>query len=179
MTDRGSRPQETGQRAGALDPVSGLGVGTNHTLVLGSSVGERESVARAVHRFHSGVDGPFLRLQCSRDESLLRQGLKSWLEPSAPGEQSPRLLERLEGGTLFLDEVETLGSEAQGLLAEFLDRAASTSGPASQPWKGQLVVGSSRSLRAMTGDGKFDSALADRLEKVRIVLDPDVAEPAG
>jgi two-component system response regulator HydG len=182
MTDRGSKPQETQNRSGALDPVTGLGVGSNHTLVLGKSPGERESVARAVHRFHCGPDGPFLRLQCGREESLLRQGLQSWLAESPPGEQSPRLLERLEGGSLFLDEVEALGPESQELLAKFIDRSSGSAGavegsprPPGQPWKGQLIVGSSRSLRALTGEGGFASALADRLEKVRIVLDPDEA----
>ena len=183
MTDRGSKPRETGNRPGALDPVSGLGVGTNHTLVLGKSPGERESVARAVHRFHCGPDGPFLRLQCGREETLLRQGLQGWLAGTLPGEQhSPRLLERLEGGSLFLDEVEALGHESQELLAKFIDRASGVASAAEesprspgQPWKGQLIVGSSRSLRALTGEGGFAPALAARLEKVRIVLDPDEA----
>lgn len=180
MTDRGSKPQETGFKTGALDPVSGLGVGMNHTLVLGRSPGERESVARAVHRFHCGPDGPFLRLQCSREEALLRQGLQSWLAGPRPEEQSPRLLERLEGGSLFLDEVEALGRESQELLAEFIDRTSSTANAPrtpGQPWKGQLIVGSSRSLRALTDRGEFAPQLAERLEKVRIVLDPDEAEP--
>ncbi len=178
MTHRG-KPQESETKSGALDPVSGLGVGMNHTLVLGKSPGERESVARAVHRFHCGADGPFLRLQCGREESLLRQGLKSWLAETSPGEQSPRLLERLEGGSLFLDEVEALGRESQELLAEFIDRTSGTAGsprPSGQPWKGQLIVGSSRSLRTLTDRGEFAEKLADRLEKVRIVLDPDEAK---
>lgn len=185
MTDRGSKPQESQSKAGALDPVSGLGVGTNHTLILGKSAGERESVARAVHRFHRGADGPFLRLQCGQEETLLRQALESWLAGSVTGEQSPRLLDRLEGGSLFLDGVEALGRDSQQLLAEFMEQTSRMAGvrtdsPRSpgQPWKGQLIVGSSRSLRAVTDEGGFLAELADRLEKVRIVLDPEEAEPS-
>ena len=163
-----------------LDPVTGMGRGAA-ALVIGRSAGERESVARALHRAHQGADGPFLKVSAVQEESLLRQALKSWLA-GQPGGDSPRLLDRLEHGTLFLDEVEALGPETQRLLSEFLarvDEAAdgSAASPASRPWKGQLVTASEQPLRGAGNGSRFDENLALRLERVRIVLDPEQAGP--
>lgn len=168
------------ESTGALDPVTGMGRGTA-SLVIGKSAGERESVARAVHRAHRGADGPFLRVQGAQEESLIRQALESWLAGPPQG-GSPRLLNRLEHGSLFLDDIEALGLETQGLLYEFLRRTDAAADPAgagstSEPWKGQLIAGSDGSLRDAVKEGRFDSNLALRLERVRIVLDPEQAGP--
>ena len=166
------------EAGGGLDPITGLGRGAA-ALVIGRSAGERESVARALHRAHRGPDGTFLRVQAEQEEVLLQQALESWLAGSAAGE-SPRLLSRLEHGTLFLDEIGALGLATQKLLLEFLARVdegavEATPGvrPASQPWKGQLITGSEAPLRGAVKAGRFDENLALRLERVRIVLDPE------
>lgn len=170
----GARPAET---PGSLDPLTGLSRDAV-TLVIGRSAGERESVARAVHRAHQGAESPFLRMGCTQEESLLRQELKSWLA-GASGESSPRLLTRLERGSLFLDRIENLGAPTQALLLEFLGRIQEA-GPESSldsAWKGQLIVGSEESLaRYVKADG-FDPELARRLDRIRIVLNPDDAGP--
>ena len=171
-------PTET---SGALDPLTGLSRDAV-TLVIGRSAGERESVARAVHRAQCGADSPFLRIGCAQDEALLRQELKSWLAGPS-GESSPRLLTRLERGSLFLDRIETLGAPTQQLLLTFLERihGAGAKGPEASssdpPWKGQLVVGSEQSLSAFVKAGGLDPALAHRLDRIRIVLNPDDAGP--
>jgi len=172
-------PTET---SGALDPLTGLSRDAV-TLVIGQSAGERESVARAVHRAQCGAERPFLRIGCAQDESLLRQELKSWLAGPS-GESSPRLLTRLERGSLFLDRIETLGAPTQQLLLEFLERihgAGAAAGPGESsldlPWKGQLVVGSEQSLHTFVKAGGLDPALAHRLDRIRIVLNPDDAGP--
>jgi len=157
--------------AGALDPITGLGRGAA-ALVIGKSAGERESVARAVHRSYRGADGPFLRVQCAQEESLLKQALEGWLAGSA-GESSPRLLTRLESGSLFLDGIEALGPETQQLLSAFFARIDEEA--EGTPWKGQLIAGTEGLLRQAVMAGRFDVELANRLERVRIVLDPDQA----
>ena len=173
-----TRPAET---PGSLDPLTGLSRDAV-TLVIGRSAGERESVARAVHRAQCGVESPFLRVGCGQEESLLRQELKSWLA-GASGESSPRLLTRLERGSLFLDRIESLGAPTQALLLEFLARIQEAgprgSGESSSDaaWKGQLVVGSEESLTRFVKAGGFDPALARRLDRIRIVLNPDDAVP--
>ena len=175
-------PQDGVATGAGLDPITGLGRGAA-ALVIGKSGGERESVARALHRGSRGADGPFLKVQGTQEEPLLKQALESWRSgPSAGG--SPRLLNRLEHGSLFLDEVGALSSETQRLLLEFLDRndegtEAEDAGasPMTQPWKGQLITGSESSLRGAVKEGRFDSNLALRLERVRIVLDPEQAGP--
>jgi len=165
----------------SLDPLTGLSRDAV-TLVIGRSAGERESVARAVHRAQCGAERPFLRVGCAQEESLLRQELKSWLAGPS-GESSPRLLTRLERGSLFLDRIETLGAPTQALLLEFLTRIQEAgpkgSGESSSdpPWKGQLVVGSEVALSGVVKAGGLDPALAHRLDRIRIVLNPDDAGP--
>lgn len=154
-----------------LDPITGLGRGVA-ALVIGKSAGERESVARALHRAHRGADGPFLRVSGAQEEPLLKQALESWLA-GPPSGGSPRLLDRLEHGSLFLDQVEALGSESQQLLARFLERYDEDP----ENWKGQLVTGSEGTLTRSVQEGRFDMSLALRLERVRIVLDPEQAGP--
>jgi DNA-binding NtrC family response regulator len=141
-------------------------------LVVGRSAAERESVARALHRAHRGADGPFLKVQCAQEEPLLKQALESWLAGSSQG-GSPRLLDRLEHGSLFLDQVEALGSESQKLLARFLERYDEDP----EGWQGQLITGSEDSLHGAVKEGRFDMNLALRLERVRVVLDPEQAGP--
>jgi len=171
-------PAET---PGALDPLTGLSRDAV-TLVIGRSAGERESVARAVHRAQCGAERPFLRVGCAQEDWLLRQELKSWLAGPS-GESSPRLLTRLERGSLFLDRIETLGAPTQALLLEFLTRIQEAgpkgSGESSSdpPWKGQLVVGSEVALSGVVKAGGLDPALAHRLDRIRIVLNPDDAGP--
>jgi DNA-binding NtrC family response regulator len=147
-------------------------------LVIGKNASERESVARAMHREQRGPDGPFLRIDCGSDGRLLRQALQSWLAGSR--NYSPQFLTRLEGGSLFLDGVEALEAETQSLLLDFMNRISGVVGDVegapvgpSQPWNGQLIAGSETELRRAVRERGFLSGLAERLEKVRIVLDPE------
>lgn len=161
----GAAEQTTG-----LDPITSLGRSVS-ALVIGKSAGERESVARALHRANREVDGPFLKVQAPQEEALLKQALEGWLQGASTGE-SPRLLDRLEHGSLFLDQNEALALETQRLLLDFLEAV-----DARKPWKGQMITGSESSLRGAVKEGRFDSNLALRLERVRIVLDPEQAGP--
>jgi DNA-binding NtrC family response regulator len=164
----------TAEQTTGLDPITGIGRGVS-ALVIGKSDGERESVARALHRAHRDAEGPFLKVQGAQEEALLKQSLESWAQGSSG--ESPRLLDRLEAGSLFLDQIEALGPETQRLLLEFLEAEDAGASPTMQPWKGQLITGSERSLRGAVKEGRFDENLALRLERVRIVLDPEQAGP--
>lgn len=168
---------------GAIDPIAGRVASATVALVIGKSESERESVARAMHREQRGPDGPFLRIDCSIESGLLERAIQGWLAGKS-GESSPQLLTRLEGGSLFLDGIEALGVESQSLLLDFLIRTSgveddvegASNGP-SQPWKGQLIAGSESSLRRLVRERGWSSGLAERLEQVRIVLDPDDVDP--
>lgn len=171
-------PGSRGEGPGAFDPVAGQGAALAVALVIGKSASERESVARAMHREQRGPDGPFHRIDCRTDEGMVRQALQSWLAGSR--NYSPQFLARLESGSLFLDGVEALGVETQSLLLDFMNRVSGVVGETegapdgpSQPWKGQLIAGSETELRRWVRDRGYLSGLAERLEKVRIVLDPD------
>lgn len=179
---RESGSDSAGAGSGAYDPITGQGAALAVALVIGRSAGERESVARAMHREQRGPDGPFLRIDCRSEERLVRQALQGWLAGSR--NSSPQFLARLESGSLFLDGVEVLGVESQSLLLDFVNRVSrvvgvvegAPDGP-SQPWKGQLIAGSEFELRRAVRDRGYLSGLADRLEQVRIVLDPEDVDP--
>jgi len=176
---RGSGLGGASDENSAIDPIAGRAAASAVSLVIGKSESERESVARALHRDQRGPDGPFLRIDCSTDEGLLQRALQSWLVGSS-GDASPQLLNRLEGGSLFLDGIEALGVQSQALLLDFLIRASGAtddeegaSAGTGQLWKGVLIAGSEFSLRRAVRDGGWSSGLAERLEQVRIVLNPE------
>jgi DNA-binding NtrC family response regulator len=177
---RQAAPETGSRREAGIDPVTGMGA-SNVAFVVGRSSAERESVARAVHRFHRGADAAFLRIQCGSEEAALHQALQSWLA-GPEGEVSPHLLGRLEGGSLYLDGIEALGLDTQRKLLELMDQTSRSWSPGNpgdapgQPWKGQVIAGNERSLQSAVKDGRLLSELADRLERVRIVLDPDDAD---
>ena len=67
-----------------LDPITNLGRIVS-ALVIGKSAGERESVARALHRVNREADGPFLKVAATQEEALLKQSLEGWLKGSSTG----------------------------------------------------------------------------------------------
>jgi DNA-binding NtrC family response regulator len=185
MDDRGDPgPRSSAKSGDALDPITGAGPTTAPVVVIGSSAAERESVARAVHRYQRGQDGLFLRLQGAQDDSLLRHALQGWLT-WVKGDEPPRLLARLDGGSLFLDQIEGLAAETQKLLLEFLKlepATPETSQSLTEPgrsWRGQMIAGCETPLRQAVQDKGLLPELADCLDKVRIVLDPDDTESKG
>lgn len=139
--------------------------------MLGGTEVERADAARAFHRTSPLRLGPFVRVDCARDEALVVSSLRSWLLRSdSPMHECP--LREAERGMLFLDQVDRLSSWAQRLLLEFVARRLDpTRGAEPDSWGGRLAAGTDEDLDFAAARGSFLPALHDCLDKVRISLD--------
>ena len=173
----GSYPaRDFGGGASALSPPGHVGrrpTLTNVTII-GGTVFRREQVARALHRESPLRAGSFVGVDCGTDRDRLRVALRAW---TAEGSSSPtNPLQEAEEGTLYLEQVEDTPPDTQPfLLALALRLQGEPVGGGGWPCAGRLVVGNPRPLSVAVSEGRFDPALDDALDKVRVDLGPSVA----
>ena len=141
-------------------------------LILGGTARDRERVA---HRFldqgplHAG---PFVRVDCARQDALLRSALERWLTWRRAGPVTSRL-DAAERGTLFVDHIGAARVRTQRLLLAFVLHLLGP-GPVHEAssWVGCLMAGTPEELAVDTGGGPFSSRLLDVLDKMRVDLRP-------
>lgn len=140
-----------------------------NVLVLGGTSDGRSRVARAFHERSPLRAAPFVSVDASRDEASLRNALLDWLRFGM--RDGVNRLRASERGTLFLDRVDALSDGTQRLLLAL--GLASTHGSAGS-WRGRLIAGSETDLSLESRTGRFQPALFDVLDKVRVELSPDL-----
>jgi DNA-binding NtrC family response regulator len=149
-----------------------------NVLIIGGTAGLRAEVARAFHRESPLSAGPFVSVDCTCDENLLRAALRRWTAGDV--ESAPDALQAAEQGTLYLDPVDHLSPETQGLLLGLARRLQGEPlGVPQGPCAGRLVAGNPRGLGEVVAEGRFLPALHDALDKVRVELAPAAGEAAG
>ena len=138
-------------------------------MVLGGTSAARTAIARAFHRASPLSRGPFLSLDCARDEPVLWRALQQWLMPAgAHAEADP--LGAIRGGMLFLDHVESLAPRSQRLLLMLSRRLQDEPGMATAwPAPARLAAGSAEDLSGTAGRW-FSRDLFDCLDKIRVEL---------
>ncbi len=136
-------------------------------LVLGDDPGARAAVAEEFWRVGPLRSGPFVRVDCTSEESTLAAALEDWLTVGQDGRSATRL-RATERGTLFLDSVDSLSPRTQRLLLAFVDRFLAPGLDASSgAWRGRLIAGAGTGLRVAADTGGFSIALLDGLDKLR------------
>jgi hypothetical protein len=141
-------------------------------LILGGTARDRERVA---HRFldqgplHAA---PFVRVDCARQDALLRGALERWLTSRRAGPVTSRL-DAAERGTLFVDHIGAARVRTQRLLLAFVLRHLGP-GPVDEAscWGGCLMAGAPDDPAIDTRGGRFSSRLLDVLDKMRVDLRP-------
>jgi len=177
MSTWGSYPaRDLGGGASALSPPGRIGrrpILTN-VMIIGGTVFRREQVARTFHRESPLRGGSFVGVDCGVDRDRLRIALRVW---TAGGNASPtNPLQEAEEGTLYVERVEDVLPDTQPyLLALALRLLGEPVGGGGWPCAGRLVVGNPRPLSVAVSEGRFDPALHDALDKVRVHLGPGVA----
>jgi DNA-binding NtrC family response regulator len=139
-----------------------------HLLLQGGTSQERERLARAFHHGSPLRSGPFIRIEAVRDEERMRCALEHALS-AVSCERPDNPLRESEGGTLFLDDVAFLTPATQHILLRFL-RGHPGAGLVAGPCFGRLAVGNAEPLDAAAAAGRFDAALFDILDKIRVEL---------
>jgi two-component system nitrogen regulation response regulator GlnG len=158
-------------------------------LLCGESGTGKELAARAIHRYSSRADGPFVAVNvASLSENLAESELFGHVRGAFTGAEVNRigLLAQAHGGTLFLDEVADIPHATQVKLLRALEHGEVTPVGSSQPVRTDLRVVSAthRDLIRCADEGLFRHDLYFRLSAFQINLPPlrerrqDIAELA-
>jgi DNA-binding NtrC family response regulator len=152
-------------------------------LVLGESGVGKELVARALHRFSSRSNGPFVALNCG---ALARELVASELFGHKKGaftnahEARRGAFEAADGGTLFLDEIGELPLDVQPVLLRALElgEVRPVGADAAKRVDVRVVTATHRDLVADVDAQRFRRDLYYRLAVVRLRV-PALRERPG
>ncbi|MFQ5677594.1 MAG: sigma 54-interacting transcriptional regulator [bacterium] len=137
-------------------------------VLEGESGTGKELIAKAIHRYSSRKDRPFIAVDCGAiAEHLLESELFGHKKGAFTGATQDRkgLIQEADGGTLFIDEIANLPLEMQTKFMRFLQEGEVRPVGANIPQKVDLrvVSASSQSLRRLAEEGKFREDLFFRL----------------
>jgi DNA-binding NtrC family response regulator len=164
---------------------------SSHAAVLltGESGTGKELAARAIHRYSTRSEGPFVAVNVAAlSETLAESELFGHVRGAFTGAETSRLglLAQAHGGTLFLDEVADIPLATQVKLLRALEHAEVTPVGGNAPVQSdfRVVSATHRNLIQCVDDGTFRHDLYYRLSAFQIMLpplrerQPDIAELA-
>jgi len=146
-------------------------------LIRGETGTGKELIARALHRFGSNPDGPFVPLNCAAiPENLLESELFGHRKGSFTGaDRNHRgAVESARDGTLFLDEIGELPALLEVKLLRFLQsgEVRPVGADRSLHVPVRVVAATNRDLRAEVEAGSFRKDFYFRLAAYEIELPP-------
>ncbi|MBF0382858.1 MAG: sigma-54-dependent Fis family transcriptional regulator [Magnetococcales bacterium] len=151
-----------------------------NALILGPSGTGKELAARALHKFSSRRNRPFVAVHCGAiPEELLESELFGHAKGSFTGADRDRvgLIETAAGGTLFLDEIGEMSLSMQVKLLRFLQDGyfRPVGGRSDRQVDLRVVCATHRDLVTMAREGTFREDLFYRIKGV-IIRTPALAE---
>lgn len=149
-------------------------------LLDGKTGTGKELIARAIHKFSSRTDGPFVAIDCGAiPSSLLESELFGHKRGAFTGAHSDRqgLLLEANEGTLFMDEINNLPYDMQSKLLRILEEGEVRPIGSDKAMKinVRIVAASSIPLKKLVDDGLFREDLFFRLHVYPIRI-PDLIE---
>lgn len=146
-------------------------------LITGETGTGKELVARALHRFGTNPDGPFVAINCGAiPETLLESELFGHRRGSFTGADRDRrgAIEAARDGTIFLDEVGELPASMQVKLLRFLQdgEIRAVGAEANIHVATRVVSATNRDLRREAAAGTFREDAFFRLAGYEIELPP-------
>jgi Nif-specific regulatory protein len=166
-----------------LETINRLADSPATVLIEGESGTGKELVARALHYQSGRRDRPFIAINCAAiPDNLLESELFGHERGAFTGALG-RYIGRIEqgnGGTIFLDEISELAYPLQAKLLRFLqsnefDRLG---GNQTIRLNVRVVTATSKDLKALTDEGRFQQALYYRLNVVPVRM-PSLSERKG
>ncbi len=148
---------------------------TKTILLLGETGVGKAVVARELHRWGSGVDTPFIEINCaSLPEQLMEAELFGAEKGAYTGAVSRRsgLVEIADNGTLFLDEIGELPLNLQAKLLTFLENWTyrPIGSPREKRAKVRVIAATNRNLEEGVNNGSFRQDLYFRLNVMPIFI---------
>jgi len=146
-------------------------------LVQGESGTGKELIAKAIHRFSSREQGPFVPVHCAAlSSSLLESELFGHEKGAFTGaaERRKGRFEMADGGSLFLDEISEVDASVQVKILRVLEERAfeRVGGQELISVDTRLIAATNRDLKELVAEGAFREDLFYRLYVVVITLPP-------
>jgi len=146
-------------------------------LVLGETGTGKEMVARALHRYSSRADKPFVAVNCAAiPKELLESELFGHVRGAFTGATGERAgcFRAADGGVLLLDEIGDMALSVQAKILRVLQEGEVTPLGSHKPVKVdvRIVAATHRDLAAAVGEGRFREDLMYRLDVLSIRLPP-------
>ena len=151
---------------------------TNSRVLIGGENGTgKELVARAIHRYSTRSDHPFVAVNCAAiPETLIESELFGHEKGSFTGATSMKRgqFEQADGGTLFLDEIGDMSLSTQAKVLRALQEQQFTRVGGTKLMKVdvRVLAASNKDLEQEIGKGQFREDLYYRLNVVPIVVPP-------
>lgn len=142
-------------------------------LIEGESGTGKELIARALHYESSRRESPFVAINCAAiPDNLLESELFGYERGAFTGATERRIgrIEQGNGGTVFLDEVSELAYPLQAKLLRFLqsNEFSRLGGKEVVKVDARIVAATSKDLKAMMKEGRFQDALYYRLNVIPV-----------
>lgn len=146
-------------------------------LVLGETGTGKELVARALHRFGTHPEGPFIPVHCGAiPDTLIESELFGHRKGAFTDAQRDRrgALAQAHGGTVFLDEIGEISPVFQVKLLRFLEDGLvqPLGAESAEPVQVRVVAATHRNLKAMIAAGTFREDLYYRIAGFEIRIPP-------
>lgn len=160
-----------------FNTIKKVAVTDANVLILGENGTGKELVARALHRFSSRCNEPFVSVDLGAlSETLFESELFGHVKGAFTDAKAdrPGRFEVASGGTIFLDEIGNLSLPFQSKLLTVLERREVTRVGANKPKSIdiRLICATNMPLRQMVDDDTFRQDLLYRINTVEIELPP-------
>lgn len=146
-------------------------------LLIGESGTGKELLAKAIHRFSSRAEQPFIAVNCAAiPETLLESELFGYEKGAFTGAvtQTRGKIEYAQGGTFFLDEIGDLPFGLQAKLLRFIqERTIERLGGRKEiPVDVRIICATHRHLPTLIEQGNFRGDLYYRLSEIVVDIPP-------
>jgi two-component system NtrC family response regulator len=160
-----------------LRQIQQVGATDATVLIHGESGTGKELTARAVHRFSSRADGPFVTVNLGAlPETLLESELFGYEKGAFTGalRQKTGRFEKAAGGTLFLDEITETSAKSQVDLLRVLEEQEfqRLGGEETLTADVRVISATNRDIKQLVEDGEFREDLYYRLNVVPLHIPP-------
>jgi len=150
---------------------------TSTVLITGESGTGKELAARAIHKYSSRADKPFIEINCGSLPLHLLESELFGYEKGAFTDAKARkkgLIEEADGGTLFLDEIGDMDINLQIKLLRVLEERniRRIGGARNIDIDTRVIAATNRDLKKAIEDKEFREDLYYRLNVVPIYLPP-------
>jgi DNA-binding NtrC family response regulator len=146
-------------------------------LITGESGTGKEVLARAIHRFSTRADKPFIPVNCTAvPRELLESQLFGYRRGAFTGAERDSLgmIRTAKDGTLFLDEIGELGIDLQPKLLRFLEcgEIAPLGEPSPLRVDVRILAATNANLEDLVQEHRFREDLFYRLNVIRLTIPP-------